>query len=101
MGLRLCNIYAWVNGPNIGKMGFFVLQVWYNSITTMGNVTREKPKKLFKALGMVLIVKLSKEARGYSWCPLFYEWLTLGSTICISNDTTSDSCCISCPLKIC
>jgi hypothetical protein len=73
MGLRLCNICAWVNGPNIGKRGFFVLQVWYNSISTTSHVTKEKPEKLLKALGRVLIVKLLKDARGHIWCPLFYE----------------------------
>jgi hypothetical protein len=62
--MGLSNIYAWVNGPNIGRRGFFVLQVWYNSISTMGHVVREKPEKLFKALGMVLIVKFLKETRG-------------------------------------
>jgi hypothetical protein len=101
MGLKLCNICAWINGPNIGNKGFFVLQVWYNSISTTCHVAREKLEKFFKALGMVLIVKLSKEARGYNWCPLFYECWTLGSTICISNNTTNDSCCIGCPLRIC
>jgi hypothetical protein len=73
MGLILCNICVWVNGPNIGKKGFFVLQVWYNFISTTGHVAKEKPEKLFKVLAMVLIIKLLKEARGYIWCPLFYE----------------------------
>jgi hypothetical protein len=101
MGLRLCNICAWVNGPKIGEKGFFVLQVWYNSISTTCHVARGKSEKLFKTLGTVLIVKLSKEARGYNWCPFFFECWTLGNTVCISNNTISDSCCIGCPLKIC
>jgi hypothetical protein len=70
MDLRLCNIYAWVNGPNIGKMGFFVLQVWYNSITTMGHVTREKPKKLFKGLGDGVDCKVVEGSKGLQLVPL-------------------------------
>jgi hypothetical protein len=59
--------------PNIGKKkGCVVFQVWY-STNTMGLITRTKAKKLFNALGIVLIGKLFKEARGYNWSPSFYE----------------------------
>jgi hypothetical protein len=50
-----------------------MLQVWHNSTNTIGHIIEAKPKNLFKALGMVFIVKLSKEAKGYSWSPSFYE----------------------------
>jgi hypothetical protein len=67
-----------VNMPNIGKKkGCVVFQVWYNSTNAMGPITRKKTfqglGELFKALGIMSIGKLFKEARGYNWSLSFYE----------------------------
>jgi hypothetical protein len=48
-----------------------MLQVWHNSTNTISHITEAKPKKLFKALGMVLIVKLAKEERAIVGPPHF------------------------------
>ncbi len=73
INVTLNNICAKVNRLNIGKKGPLVFQVWYNSISTTIHITRTKLEKLLEALGMVSIVKLSKETMGYSWSPSFYE----------------------------
>jgi hypothetical protein len=74
INFTLSNICGWVNMRKFGKKkGCVVFQVWYNSTNTMGPITSKKTKKLFKALGIVSIGKLFREARGYNWSPSFYE----------------------------
>jgi len=45
-----------------------MVQILYNSTSTMGHITITKLEKFFEALGMVSIVKLSKETRAFYEC---------------------------------
>lgn len=72
ISLTLSNICTQVNRSNIWKRGFVVLQVQYNHQYTSSYYQNKTKKNFSKALGTVLIVKLSKETRSYIWSPLFY-----------------------------